>query len=106
MQDLRVAVFSHLQKLPLAVFDKNPAGRLMTRVTNDIVALGEIFSAGFVMMISNGLLIAGILVWLIVLNARLGLITISVFPVMVLASIRFTRQLQRAYREARSRLSA
>src|SRR5437867_2260482 len=46
-QDLRVAVFSRLQRLPLALYDKNPAGRLMTRVTNDIVALAEIFSAGF-----------------------------------------------------------
>jgi ATP-binding cassette subfamily B protein len=105
-QDLRVAVFSRLQRLPLALYDKNPAGRLMTRVTNDIVALAEIFSSGFVMMVSNALLVAGILVWLLVLNVRLGLIAISVFPFMAAATVYFSRRLRISYREARSRLSA
>jgi ATP-binding cassette subfamily B protein len=105
-QDLRMAVFSRLQKLPLSFFDRNPAGRLLTRVTNDIAALAEIFSAGFVMMVSNALLVAGILIWLIVLSPRLGLITVSVFPVMAILTVRFSRQLAISYREARSKLSA
>ncbi len=105
-QDLRVAVFSRLQRLPLSIYDRNPAGRLMTRVTNDIVAIAEVFSSGFVLLLSNALLVIGTLVWLIVLEPRLGLITISVFPFMVWATVRFSRQLQVSYRQARSRLSA
>ncbi len=105
-QDLRVAVLSKLQRLPLALHDRNPAGRLMTRVTNDIVALAEVFSAGFVTMVSNALLVTGILVWLLVLNVRLGLIAASVLPVMLYATARFSGQLKISYRDARSKLSA
>ncbi len=105
-QDLRVAVLSKLQRLPPSVHDREPPGRLMTRVTNDISALAEIFSAGFVTMVSNALLVTGILVWLIVLNVRLGLIAASVLPVMLYATGRFSGRLHRSYREARSRLSA
>jgi ATP-binding cassette subfamily B protein len=105
-QDLRLAVLSKLQRLPLGIHDRQPPGRLMTRVTNDVVALAEIFSAGFVTMISNALLVTGILVWLLVLNVRLGLIAASVLPVMLYATGRFSGRLHRSYREARSRLSA
>ncbi len=105
-QDLRVAVFSRLQRLPLAFYDKNPAGRLLTRVTNDITALADIFSAGFATMVSNALLVAGVLIMLVVLSPQLGLITVSVFPLMAAATVHFSRQLARSYREARSRLSA
>ena len=105
-QDLRMAVFSRLQRLPLVLFDKHPAGRLMTRVTNDISALTEVFSGGIVLLVSNALLVAGVLIWLLILDLRLGLITLSVFPLMLYAAIRFSQQLQIAYREARSRLSA
>jgi ATP-binding cassette subfamily B protein len=105
-QDLRIAVLSKLQRLPISVHDRQPPGRLMTRVTNDIVALAEIFSAGFVTMVSNALLVTGILVWLLVLNVRLGLIAASILPVMLYATARFSGQLHASYREARSRLSA
>ena len=105
-QDLRNAVFSRLQRLPLALFDQHPAGRLMTRVTNDITALTEVFSGGIVLLVSNALLVGGVLVWLLILDLRLGLITLSVFPMMMFAVVRFSRQLQLAYREARARLSA
>src|SRR5262245_11473980 len=105
-QDLRVAVFSRFQQLPLSTYDKHPAGRLMTRVTNDINALGEVFSAGFVTMVSNAFLVAGILVWFVILSPHLGLITISVFPFMAYATVRFSKQLAISYRDARSKLSA
>jgi ATP-binding cassette subfamily B protein len=104
-QDLRVAVFSHLQRLPLSIHDKNPAGRLLTRVTNDVAALAEMFSSGFVTMVSNGLLVAGIIVWLLVLDVRLGLLAIAVFPLMLVATAYFSKKLRIAYREARARQS-
>jgi ATP-binding cassette subfamily B protein len=104
-QDLRMAVFSHLLRLPLSVHDRNPAGRLLTRVTNDVTALAEMFSAGFVTMVSNLLLVGGIVIWLLALDLRLGLISMAVFPFMIAATVYFSRQLRLAYREARARLS-
>ncbi|MCM2278810.1 MAG: ABC transporter ATP-binding protein/permease [Oligoflexia bacterium] len=105
-QRLRCELFSHLQRLPLAIYDRNPAGRLMTRVTNDIASLSEMFSAGFVSMVSNALMVLGILVWLLALDLRLGLIAGSVFPFMIAAGVYFSGRLRISYREARSKLSA
>ncbi|OFZ18284.1 MAG: hypothetical protein A2X94_07480 [Bdellovibrionales bacterium GWB1_55_8] len=105
-QDLRCRLFSHLQRLPVSAFDRNPAGRLMTRVTNDISSLSEMFSAGFVALAGNALLLVGILVWLLVLDLRLGLIAGTVFPVMAILTVYFSARLKVAYREARTRLSA
>ncbi len=105
-QDLRVTLFSHLQRMPVGIFDRNPTGRLLTRVTNDIAALNEMFSAGFVSMVCNVLLVAGILIGLLALDLRLGLIAISVFPILALSSVYFSRKLKIAYRDSRSKLSA
>ena len=105
-QELRVQLFSHLQRLPVTVFDQQPAGRLLTRVTNDIASLGEMFSAGFVSIVSNSLMVTGILVWLLVLDLKLGLIAASVFPFLVVVSVYFSRLLRGAYRDSRTRLSA
>ena len=104
--DLRCRLFDHMQRLPVRIYDRNPAGRLLTRVTNDTAALGEMFSAGFVSMASNLLMVVGILGWLFWLNLKLGLISASVFPVLVMVSAYFSRRLKIAYRESRSRLSA
>lgn len=105
-QDLRMGLFSHLQRMPVSLFDKNPAGRLLTRVTNDIASLNEMFSAGFVSMICNILLVIGILTWLITLDLRLALIASAVFPVLIVLSIYFSGQLRVSYRDSRSKLSA
>jgi ABC-type multidrug transport system fused ATPase/permease subunit len=105
-RDLRIRLFSHLQRLPISVYDKTPAGRLLTRVTNDISSMSDMFTAGFVSMISNFLIVVGLLVGMLVLDLRLGLITISAFPPMILASIYFSKRLKISYREARSKLSA
>ena len=105
MQDLRLLLFHHLQKLPLSVFDRNPSGRLVTRVTNDISALAEMFSVGFVAIVGNCLVVLGILIWLICLNLKIGLIILSVLPPMIALSIYFSRLLKVAYRDTRSKLS-
>jgi ATP-binding cassette subfamily B protein len=104
--DLRGRLFSHLQRLPISVYDQTPAGRLLTRVTNDIASMGDMFSAGFVSMISNILIVLGLVVGMLALDLRLGLITISVFPPMMIASAYFSHRLKISYRESRSKLSA
>lgn len=103
---LRTQLFERLLRLPLAIHDKNPSGRLLTRVTNDVAAIAEMFSSGIVSVVANVLQVVGIIVWLQALDPQLGLISISVFPLMAIASVYFSRRLAVAYREARSRLSA
>lgn len=105
-RDLRVRLFSHLLRLPISVYDQTPAGKLLTRVTNDIASLNDMFSAGFVSMISNVLIVLGLLAGLLILDLRLGLITISVFPPMIIASVYFSHRLKTSYRDVRSKLSA
>lgn len=106
MQDLRMALFKHLHRLPNVTYDKNPAGRLLTRVTNDVSALGEMFSSGIVTIIGNFFLVLGIIVALFTLNVKLALIALSIFPVLILSSYLFSSRLKIYYRESRSKLSA
>lgn len=106
MQDLRQELLSHLQRLPVTTFDQNPAGRLVTRVTNDIGSLAEMFSAGFVTILVNILTVAGIVGWLFVLDSKLALLSLVIFPFLLGASVYFSGKLRVAYREARARLSA
>lgn len=106
MQRLRLRVFSLYQRLPMATYDKTPVGRLITRLTNDTSAMSEMFSSGFVTFFGNLLFIFGSLVWIFCLNWRLALISVSVFPILIFFSIRFSRQLVVAYRNARMRISA
>jgi ATP-binding cassette subfamily B protein len=105
-QDLRCMLFSHLSRLRTSDLDRYPVGRLLTRVTNDVAAIGEMFSGGIVAMLSNALMIGGILVWLLALDLKLGLIAMSVFPLLLAASVYFSIKLKISYRESRSRLSA
>jgi ATP-binding cassette subfamily B protein len=106
MQELRLALLSHLQRLPMSLYDRTPAGRLVTRVTNDIGSLAEMFSAGFVTIVTNILTVVGILVWLFLLDAKLALVAMAIFPVLVGFAVYFSARLRVAYREARSRLSS
>jgi ATP-binding cassette subfamily B multidrug efflux pump len=105
MQRLRIGLFSHLLLLPTSIYDRVPTGKLITRVTNDISALAEMFSAGFVTILGNFLTIAGILISLFILDWRLALVTGGIFPILALASVYFSRRLREAYRASRHKLS-
>lgn len=105
-QDLRKRLYSRLQRLPMATFGSHPSGRLLTRVTNDVNAIGEMFSAGFVAMFGNVLLVAGILAWLMALDLKLSFFATGVLVPLVAISAYFSRRLQVSYREARGKLSA
>ncbi|MBC7387558.1 MAG: ABC transporter ATP-binding protein [Cryobacterium sp.] len=105
MQKLRLRVFSLYQRLPVATYDRTPVGRLITRLTNDTSAMSEMFSSGFVTLFGNVLFILGSIVWIFSLNWKLALISLSVFPVLLFFSIRFSRLLIVAYRDSRMRIS-
>jgi ATP-binding cassette subfamily B protein len=99
--DLRMEIFEHLQYLGLKYFDRNPIGRLITRVTNDIEVLNEMFSSGIVMVFSDIFTIIGILSFMFTMDWRLALISLSVLPLLFYGTFLFRRKAREAYREVR-----
>jgi ATP-binding cassette subfamily B protein len=99
--DVRTAVFTHLQRLPSAFFDRNPVGRLMTRVTTDVEALNEAFTSGLVLILADLVKLAGIVAILLWMDWRLALVTFAILPPMLLLSWLFRIRIRRAYREVR-----
>ena len=106
MYDLRTALFGHVQKLSLSFFDRNPVGRLVTRVSNDIEALNEMFTAVLVNLVKDVLLVVGTIVILLLLNVRLALAALAVVPVFAAVSVLFRKKARGAYREVRRLLAS
>lgn len=105
MLDVRMELFRHVQSLPVSFFDKNPVGRVVTRLTNDIAAIGELFSAGVIVVIGDIFIIIGIFVAMVMLNEKLALITLSVFPIIVVIALWFGRRMKHSFREIRRKLA-
>ena len=105
MHDIRTQVFRHLQKLHLAFFDRNPVGRLVTRVTNDVSALDELFSAGVVAIFGDFLTLIGIVIAMFYYSWQMALITLAVLPFLIFATILFRKRVRDVYREVRVRLA-
>ena len=106
MKDLRRDIFSHLQKLPVKYFDKNPIGRLVTRVVNDVDVLNQMFAAGIVTIIGDIITLSGIIVVLLLMDVRLALITYTVLPVMLGGMFLFKIKARQAFRKIRTRIAA
>jgi ATP-binding cassette subfamily B multidrug efflux pump len=106
MYDLRKQIFGHLQRLDIQFFDRNPVGRLMTRVTTDVDALNDLFTAGFVAIFGDIFVLLGIVGMLFWMNWRLALVLFSITPFIVLASIWFRRGARLTYRQVRARIAA
>lgn len=103
--DLRMEVFAYLQRLELKFFDRNPIGRLITRVTNDIEVLNEMFSSGVVMVFSDVFTIIGILYFMFSMNWELALVSLSVLPLLFYGTFLFRKKAREAYREVRIQLA-
>jgi ATP-binding cassette subfamily B multidrug efflux pump len=106
MYDLRKQIFGHLQRLNVQFFDRNPVGRLMTRVTTDVDALNELFTAGFVAIFGDIFVLAGIVGVLFWMNWRLALVLFSITPFIILVSIWFRSGARMTYRKVRVRIAA
>jgi ATP-binding cassette subfamily B protein len=106
MYDLRRQIFTHLQRLDIQFFDRNPVGRLMTRVTTDVDALNDLFTAGFVAIFGDIFVLLGIVGVLFWMNWRLALVLFSITPFIVLVSIWFRRGARVTYRKVRARIAA
>lgn len=105
MRDLRLDVFAQLQRLPIAWFDRNPVGRLVTRVTSDVEALNELFTAGVVAGLGDLLTLAAIGVAMLIVDAPLALAAFVVIPLVLLVSRLFRRHVRESYRDIRTRLA-
>ncbi|HEX8353283.1 MAG TPA: ABC transporter ATP-binding protein, partial [Pyrinomonadaceae bacterium] len=102
MYDLRNALFAHLHRLPMRFFDRNPVGRLMTRLTGDVEALNEMLTTAAVSVFGDVALILYIVVWMFYANWRLTLVTFSILPLLVGLTLWFRRRSRRAYRRVRA----
>jgi ATP-binding cassette subfamily B multidrug efflux pump len=103
--DLRMQLFEHLQNLGLKFFDRNPIGRLITRVTNDIEVLNEMFSSGIVMVFSDVFTIIGILYFMFSMSWQLALVSLSVLPLLFYGTFLFRKKAREAYREVRIQIA-
>ena len=101
MFDLRAQIFRHLQRLHVAFYDRNPVGRLVTRVTSDVDALNEMFTAGVVSIFEDVFVLAGIVVIMLNMSWRLALITFAVLPVIFFATSLFRKAVRESYRRIR-----
>jgi ATP-binding cassette subfamily B multidrug efflux pump len=101
MLDLRRQIFGHLQRLDVAYFDRNPVGRLMTRVTTDVDAVNELFTSGVVTVFGDAFTLLGIMGVMLALDARLALVTFAVIPAFFLVTNWFRRGARRSFRETR-----
>lgn len=99
--DIRMQVFSHLQRLHLGFFDRNPVGRLLTRVSNDVNVLNEMFSSGVVSIIGDIFMLVLIVGALLYYNWQLALITFLVVPLLVIATFIFRAKVREIYRQVR-----
>src|SRR5260370_26338827 len=105
MYDLRSQIFRHLQHMHIGFFDKNPVGRLVTRVTTDVDALNEMFTSGVVAIFEDVFVLAGILIIMLGMNWWLALITFSVLPLIFWATVVFRKSVLDSYLPIRTAIA-
>jgi len=105
MYDMRQEIFSHILRLPASYFDRAPVGRLVTRVTNDVAAINEMFTSMLVNLFRDGFLIVGVMVIMFQMEWRLALVILALFPVIVFAAFQFRSRVRSAYREVRRQIA-
>ncbi|HEY5975125.1 MAG TPA: ABC transporter ATP-binding protein [Geobacteraceae bacterium] len=105
MQDIRLELFSHVQRLSTSFFDRTPTGSLVTRLTNDVEVLGEMFAAGIITVVGDVLFLTGIVGVMLWLNLKLSLVTLTVLPLLFWVAFTFRRRMRTAFRQVRARLA-
>ena len=102
MYDLRMAIYGRLQQLDVRFYDRNPVGRLMTRVTTDVDALNELFTGGVVAVFGDVFTLIGIMVVMLVMDWELALVSFAVLPLIALVTQWFRRNVRESYRTVRA----
>lgn len=101
MHDLRMKIFGHILSMEMSFFDHNKVGRLMTRITDDVAALNELYTSGAVRLINNSGILVGIIIVMFYLDWKLTLITLAVTPLIYLAAYIFAKKIRVIYRNIR-----
>lgn len=99
--DLRRELFSHFEKLSMSFFDKNPVGRLITRITNDVEVLNDLFSSGIIMIVADVFVVLWIFVFMFATSWKLSLVVLTIFPFLLIATSIFRKKARESYREVR-----
>ena len=102
MYDLRMQLYAHLQRLDLRFYDRNPVGRLMTRVTSDVDVLNELFTGGVIAVFGDIFTLAGIMIVMLTMDWRLALASFIVLPLIAVVTQWFRRNVRESYREVRA----
>jgi ATP-binding cassette subfamily B multidrug efflux pump len=105
LADMRAAVFAHVQKLPMSYFDRNPVGRLVTRMTTDVDVLQEMFSSGVLTLVSDLIMVVWIVSIMFYLNVGLALVSLALIPPMMFAINFFRVKARQNYRQIRERIA-
>ena len=105
MFDMRMQIYTHLQRLDLSFYDRNPVGRLMTRVTTDVDVINDLFTSGVVAAFGDLFMLVGIMVTLLWMDWRLALIAFSVLPLILVLAQWFRRNVRESYRKVRLRIA-
>jgi len=105
VRDVRRTLFDHVQRLPMRFFDRYPVGRLVTRLTNDLEHLAEMFSAGVIAMVADVFVMVVILTMLFTIDPRLALAALALVPVLGIAAAIFRYKVREAYREVRVKIA-
>jgi len=106
LQDLRLQIFRHLQRMPVGFYERRPAGVLISRMTNDVEALNSLVTDSVVTLFQATLTLAGTIVILLLFDVELALLTFAIFPIMALGSLAFRIASADAYRRTRETISA
>ena len=101
MFDLRMAIYGHLQRLDLRYYDRNPVGRLMTRVTSDVDVLNDLFTSGIITVFGDVLSLVGIMGVMLWMNWRLALVAFATMPLIVFVTQWFRKNVRESYRVVR-----
>ena len=104
--DIRMDLFSHILRLPVSFFDKNPTGRLTTRVTNDVSTLNEFFTSVLIYFFKDAILIIGISIIILKMNFQIGISILLLTPFIAIATEIFRKKVRDAYREVRRKLAS
>jgi ATP-binding cassette, subfamily B, multidrug efflux pump len=105
MYDLREEIFAHLQRLPVQFYDRNPVGRLMTRLTTDVDALNEMFTAGVIAIFGDVAMIFYIVIWMFEVNWELALVSFAILPLLAVLTTWFRLGARSSFREVRVRIA-
>lgn len=103
--DLRMDMFSNLQRLSMSFYDKRHVGRIMSRVTNDVETLNEFLTSGVEVAIGDFFILVAIVIMMLILNVRLALVTLTVIPILLIGTVLLGRRVREAYRLTRKKIS-